>query len=79
MKKNNKFQAEQNVTKVEQKVEQNVTNERCQAESCKKSIERMHFCAEHFTWYKEGLINKRGVRPTDFDKKYQSYMHKKAS
>jgi hypothetical protein len=55
------------------------TTEKCPAESCKKSAERMHFCAEHFMWYKEGLINKKGQRPSDFDKKYQSYMRKKAA
>lgn len=53
--------------------------ERCPAENCKKSAERMHFCSEHFAWYKEGLINKRGQRPTDFDKKYQHFMRKKAA
>lgn len=58
---------------------QNVTSEHCKAESCKKTMERMHFCSEHFVWYKEGLINKRGERPSDFDKKYQHYLHKKAS
>lgn len=58
---------------------QNQSGERCLAENCKKSMERMHFCAEHFLWYKEGLINKRGEHPSDFDKKYQNYIHKKAS
>ncbi|OFZ18117.1 MAG: hypothetical protein A2Z20_06110 [Bdellovibrionales bacterium RBG_16_40_8] len=53
--------------------------DRCPAEGCKKPIARMHFCAEHFAWYKEGLINKRGQKPSDFDKKYQDYARKKAA
>lgn len=53
--------------------------ERCPAEGCKGAVKRMHFCDEHFLWYKEGLINKRGQRPSDFDKKYQNYMRKKAA
>jgi hypothetical protein len=48
----------------------------CPVEGCKKPVSRMHFCSEHFSWFKEGLINKRGARPTDFDKKYQLYMRK---
>lgn len=53
--------------------------ERCVATECKKQVQRMHFCNEHFLWYKEGLINKRGEKPSDFDKKYQNYMRKKAA
>lgn len=53
--------------------------DRCPADSCKKPVRRMHFCEEHFLWYKEGLINKRGEKPSDFDKKYQNYMRKKAA
>ena len=49
----------------------------CVAEGCKKSVERMHFCQEHFEWYKEGLIDKRGSRPSDFDKKHQLWLRKK--
>jgi len=59
----------------------NVTQmpDRCAAEGCKSGVQRMHFCNEHFAWYKEGLINKKGQRPNDFDKKYQYYLHKKAA
>ncbi len=53
--------------------------DRCPAEGCKSGVKRMHFCEEHFAWYKEGLINKKGLRPSDFDKKYQNYMRKKAA
>lgn len=55
------------------------STDRCPVADCKKGVQRMHFCNEHFTWYKEGLINKHGVRPTDFDKKYQQFMRKKAA
>jgi hypothetical protein len=27
-------------------------------------------------WFKEGLVNKKGQKPTDFDKKYQAFMHR---
>ena len=53
--------------------------ERCPVMECKKTVQRMHFCEEHFGWYKEGLINKKGVKPTDFDKKYQLFLRKKAA
>jgi hypothetical protein len=40
---------------------------------------RAGFCAEHFMWFKEGLINRKGEKPSDFDKKYQSFMRKQAA
>lgn len=49
----------------------------CAVEKCGKKAERMNFCAEHYAWFKEGLINKKGERPSDFDKKYQAYMSRK--
>jgi hypothetical protein len=32
-------------------------------------------------WFKEGLVNKKGQKPTDFDKKFQAFQmrHKKAA
>lgn len=48
----------------------------CCVEKCGKKSERMAFCSEHYVWFKEGLVNKKGVRPTDFDKKYQAFMMK---
>lgn len=48
----------------------------CCAEKCVKKVERMNFCGEHYDWFKAGLINKKGQKPSDFDKKYQSYMTK---
>lgn len=53
--------------------------ERCPAESCGKPAQRMHFCSEHFEWFKAGLVNKMGQKPSDFDKKYQAYTRKKAA
>lgn len=53
--------------------------ERCPAESCGKKPQRMHFCEEHFNWFKAGLVNRMGERPSDFDKKYQSYKQKKSA
>lgn len=46
----------------------------CCVEKCNKKGERLNFCAEHYVWFKEGLVNKKGVRPTDFDKKHQAFM-----
>ncbi len=50
----------------------------CQAEGCKKKVEKVGFCNEHFLWFKAGLIKKDGTYPKDFDKKYIQYMRKSA-
>lgn len=47
--------------------------QRCPVDSCGKKPERSTFCMEHFNWFKFGLINRKGEKPKDFDKKYQSY------
>lgn len=49
----------------------------CLFEKCGKKAERMGFCDEHYMWFKEGLINKKGQKPSDFDKKYQDYLSRK--
>jgi len=49
---------------------------KCPVEKCGKGSQRLVFCNEHFDWFKAGLVNKRGDKPTDFDKKYMSYMRK---
>ncbi len=54
-------------------------NTNCCVEKCNKKQERMNFCAEHFIWFKEGLVNKAGKRPSDFDKKYQAFLAKQKS
>ncbi|MCC7405398.1 MAG: hypothetical protein IT288_13450 [Bdellovibrionales bacterium] len=55
--------------------------ERCPVEKCGKKPTRSAFCEEHFHWFKEGLVNRKGEKPKDFDKKYQHYLkkHRKAS
>lgn len=45
---------------------------------CGKKSAKMHFCQEHFMWFKAGLVNRRGEKPSDFDKKYQSFLRKEA-
>lgn len=49
---------------------------KCCAEKCGKKADKMNFCPEHFTWFKEGLLTKQGERPPDFDKKYQAYLRR---
>lgn len=49
----------------------------CKAEGCKKKSDRMDFCAEHYDWFKWGLLTREGKKPLDFDKKYQSFMKNK--
>lgn len=51
----------------------------CCVEKCGKKGERMNFCSEHFGWFKEGLVNRQGKRPVDFDKKYQAFLRNKAA
>lgn len=48
----------------------------CPVDGCSEPVKKMHFCKEHFVWFKEGLVNKKGERPTDFDKKYQHYLRR---
>ncbi len=48
----------------------------CKSEKCSKKETKMGFCSEHYAWFKEGLLTREGKRPSDFDKKYQAYMHR---
>jgi len=52
---------------------------RCPVENCGLKATRMNFCKEHFTWFKEGLVNKNGEKPKDFDKKYMAFKRKIAA
>lgn len=52
---------------------------RCPVENCGKKPQRSVFCSEHFTWFKEGLVNKEGEKPKDFDRKYQAYLRRQAA
>jgi len=45
----------------------------CCVEKCGKKGDRLNFCPEHYAWFKEGLVNKKGQRPLDFDKKFEAY------
>lgn len=49
------------------------TTSTCCVEKCGKKGDRLNFCSEHYQWFKEGLVNKKGQRPLDFDKKFQAY------
>jgi hypothetical protein len=49
----------------------------CCVEKCTTKADRLGFCKEHYVWFKEGLVNKKGQKPSDFDKKYQAYMLRK--
>lgn len=46
----------------------------CPVEKCGKKSSRMEFCPEHFAWFKEGLVNRAGEKPKDFDKKFQAFL-----
>ena len=43
---------------------------------CNSKATKSSFCEEHFLWFKEGLINRKGEKPKDFDKKYQAFMRR---
>lgn len=53
--------------------------DRCPVEACGKAAKKLAFCEEHFVWFKEGLVNKKGETPSDFDKKFQAYKRRKAA
>lgn len=48
----------------------------CPVEGCGQKTTRAGFCAEHFIWFKAGLINRKGQKPKDFDKKHQAFLRK---
>ncbi len=52
---------------------------KCSAEGCSKKTDLLNFCNEHYDWFKYGLLTKEGHHPSDFDKKYQAYMKRKAA
>lgn len=51
---------------------------KCKGEGCSKKDTRFGFCQEHFSWFKEGLITKEGVKVLDFDKKMQALQRRTA-
>lgn len=56
-----------------------VSLNKCSAEGCSHRADLMNFCNEHYDWFKFGLITKEGKRPSDFDKKFQSYKKSRAA
>lgn len=52
---------------------------RCIADGCSERALRADFCKEHYQWFKEGLINREGHKPRDFEKKYHAYLRRKAA
>lgn len=63
-------------TKFDKQIPNNVIQlgpTKCTADDCKKKPEKAGFCAEHFDWFKAGLITKEGARAADFDKKHYQY------
>ncbi|HVK59901.1 MAG TPA: hypothetical protein VM432_00050 [Bdellovibrionales bacterium] len=46
---------------------------RCACDGCSKKSELQNFCAEHYDWFKFGLITKEGKKPIDFDKKFMAF------
>lgn len=51
----------------------------CPVADCKSKPRRAGFCNDHFMWFKEGLVNRKGERPKDFDKKFEAYKRKQAA
>ena len=52
---------------------------KCPVDGCAKPGVRVNFCQLHFLWFKEGLITRQGLKPTDFDRKYQAYLNRQNS
>ena len=46
--------------------------------ACSKKKVKAQFCEEHFLWFKEGLIDKKGHKPKDFQQKHALYLKKQA-
>ena len=68
--------------KFEKQIPNNVISlesSKCCGEGCKKKSEKAGFCAEHFDWFKAGLITREGAKAADFDKNYYQYVGKKAA
>lgn len=45
----------------------------CHATGCKDKDIRLTFCEEHFKQFKFGLINKKGDKVLDYEKKFEHY------
>lgn len=51
----------------------------CPVDACGKKPKRAGFCEDHFVWFKAGLVNRQGQKPSDFDKKFQAFNRKNAA
>jgi hypothetical protein len=40
---------------------------------CGTKPHKAGFCSEHFMWFKFGLVDKKGQKPLDFDKKFLAF------
>lgn len=49
----------------------------CGSQGCTKKSWRFGFCEEHYEQYKFGLINKKGQKVPDYDKKFEHYLRLK--
>ncbi|MBT4761377.1 MAG: hypothetical protein HOO06_06735 [Bdellovibrionaceae bacterium] len=58
---------------------QNVLEIAARCPVCKGKAHKAGFCAEHFQWFKMGLVNRKGEKPKDFDKKFQAMQRRKAA
>lgn len=45
----------------------------CLVKACKSKLSRFGFCSEHFDHFKFGLINKKGLPVSDYEKKFEQY------
>ncbi|MBS1959404.1 MAG: hypothetical protein JST80_08035 [Bdellovibrionales bacterium] len=52
------------------KKEEGGGTEHCKCEGCKQTQSRFTFCANHYEWFKFGLITKEGKKVGDFEKKW---------
>jgi len=68
--------------KIEKQVPNNVIQlgpTKCCGEGCNKKPDRAGFCAEHFEWFKAGLMTKEGNKAADFEKKHYHFMRAKTA
>lgn len=54
------------------------TVEKCGCQDCKAYAARFGFCNEHFDHYKFGLINKKGEKVLDYERKFEHFTAFKA-
>ena len=45
----------------------------CKCMGCKKTQAKFTFCADHYEWFKFGLITKTGQKVSDFERKSEHF------